>query len=181
MTDPRKLDDLHPALPEGVTGVASGYLGTRANLDDTLVVRTLDPLEPPAFEPELRPPEIELGDRVEPGTSAIVDPQPDIEVAPAAAAPVEPIVLRRRTRSGDNWGRALAGVLAIAFVALAGLVVATTAPLGTLGADQALPSVTPSAPAETADVVQRNGKKDKKCPPGNEPNEGCRKGDKPAE
>jgi hypothetical protein len=174
---PKSADDIPDPPKTAVTGVAVGGLGTGANLEETQVLRTTD-LE--AFEGA------ELDDGQPPVDSHAVAPADDVtaspgaSVAPAAtmaagapahaervaAAPIEPAAARPRVRSSPRPARGLAGVLAIAFVLLAGMAMLATRDDGSAGA---VPALLPTGSATTAETPGPDRERDddrdkgKKC------------------
>jgi len=173
MTGPRSRFESDSAAP--VTGVASGGLGTAANLEDTQVLRNEDLAEAAASQAE----PVEPAAPPAPAPASIApQPSPPVarpKVAPVPPAPVRPTVVPRRTSSSRPPGRGLAGLLAAALVVLAGVAFVVSRNDGTLGAGQAVPSATAPATAapdgkadggngEGDDNDKGNGKdKDKPC------------------
>ena len=158
--------DDSPAL---VTGVASGGLGTGANLDETQVLRTTQaaPEEHAAFA-AAEPSPVDSGpvapDPAMPAAAApaAVASAPD-ESAPVEPAPVAPIRstgVRPRPDARGRPARALAGVLAAVFLVLAGVAFLTTAKEATLGTGQSAPAI---GPAVTAEPTAGEGDGDGKC------------------
>lgn len=171
-----------PGVPaEGVTGVASGSLGTAANLEETQVFRTADlqvaPMAPalpaaaevpaaaavlavPAASPAPIPRAAVEGPRATAHTAAAVTPTPE----PVAASAIRPAKTARPTRSGQDHPsrlRGLAGVLAAALVVLVGLAILTTARQGPTGLGGTPPQAgsTPTAqPATDAPKEDDDGK-----------------------
>ena len=156
MTGPRSRFESDSAAP--VTGVASGGLGTAANLEDTQILRNQDLAEAAASQAE--PVEHVAAPAPAP---ASVAPQPSApvarpKIAPVPAAPVRPTVAARGTSSNRRPGRGLAGLLAAALVVLAGVAFVVSRGDDTLGAGQALPSV--AAPATAAPDANADDRKE---------------------
>jgi len=139
--------------PTLATGVATGGLGTAANLDDTQILRTagLAEVEDEEAEAEVGP---EVGPELVEPVVATVDPSP-------VPDPVRHVVARSGAGPGSHRARGLAGLLAAVLVVLAGIAVLTTRDEGTLGVGT-VPSVGAAPTAEpTADSDDRDGKR--KC------------------
>lgn len=176
MTGPRS----HPAQENrpvaAATGVASGGLGTGANLDDTQVFLTKDlavseasgaapdaegPPEPSAepvhhesvaHEPVAQPVEapassVPIGAAVASPPAPPAQPEPPAPT-PVHAAPVHPTVARRESGSHRQRRRGLAGVLAATLVVLAGVAFLVTREAATPAAGQTVPSAGAPATAQ---------------------------------
>jgi hypothetical protein len=139
-----------PIAPEtAATGVAAGGLGTAANLEETQVLRTTD---------------IDASEGAELGAAADGGEPPAEPVPPASVERVP----RHRVRSSSQPARGLAGVLAVALVVLAGVVILATRDDGTAGGGSVLPPAGSTAPVETAAPDREEGRegdgdKGKKC------------------
>ena len=127
-----------------MTGVASGGIGTGANLDDTQVFRTEDLAEAAASPPE---PPASAAPQAGVPVSAASAPVAEPIARPVPVAPVRPTVVPRGTSANRRPGRGLAGLLAAALVVLAGVAFMFTRDDGALGAGQAIPSAAASATA----------------------------------
>src|SRR5688572_21582763 len=155
MTGPRSRFESDSAA--AVTGVASGGLGTAANLEDTQVLRNEDLAEAAASQAE--PVEPAAPPAPAPGSVAL-QPSPPVArptVAPVPPAPVRPTVVPRRTSPSRPPGRGLAGLLAAALIVLAGVAFVVSRDDNTLGAGQAVPSA--AAPATAAPDANADGGK----------------------
>ncbi len=152
--------DLGPAAP--VTGVATGGLGTGANLEDTQVFRTEDlgPAQAADADPPAGPAEHDLAaQHADPAEPAVPPPavppmaalpvepvqREPVPLAPAPSGPVQATVSPRRASIGQQRGRGIAGLLAAALVVLTGVAFMVSRDDNTLGAGQTAPSA--EAPA----------------------------------
>ena len=152
MTGPRSRFESDSAA--SVTGVASGGLGTGANLEDTQVFRTED-LAAPAAE-TAQPHESPAVPAANPVLVAVASaPIAEPIARPVPAAPVRPTVVPRRSSSNRPAGRGVAGLLAAALVVLAGVAFVVTQDDGTVDAGQAVPSA--AAPATAAPDANAGG------------------------
>ena len=171
MTAPRSRFESDSAAP--VTGVASGGLGTGANLEDTQVFHTEDLA---ASAPRTPDPIAETPEPIAAAPAPPVSPEPapvhpakpvaspPDASAPDASAPVSPVVPARSGRGSPNRqpGRGLAGLLAAALVVLAGVAFVVASNDGTFGAGESVPSAgapattsTPDGPARCANASCR--------------------------
>lgn len=198
MTDPRSGSESDSAALASATGVASGGLGTGANLDDTQVFRTEDLASAPAVavDPPVGPAERDLAaqhaNAAEPAVPPAAAPpvaalpvepvqHEPLPVAPVPSAPVQASISSRRTSAGQQRGRGIAGLLAAALVVLAGVAFVVSRD-NTLGAGQTVPSAAAPAPANPdgsnlgggggADNPGKGKDKDKDCH-GNGRGNGC--------
>ena len=170
MTGPRSQFEADSAAT--VTGVASGGLGTGANLEDTQVFRTEDLAEAAASpaEPVATPtaaPAAGAPHAAAPVDAATAEPVParlapapvaEPIAGPVPAAPVRSAVVPRRNSPNRPPGRGIAGLLAAALVVLAGVAFVVSRDDATLDAGQALPSAAePATAAPDANADGGNG------------------------
>jgi hypothetical protein len=147
-----------------VSGVASGSLGTGANLEDTQVMSTAElqaaAVERAEAEAEAVAPADAADDQAVParGEPGAPDPHQDSSPvrapAPAVAtAPVRTARAPRRRPSRSDAGRGLAGVLALALVVLLGMAALVSWGDGVVGGTEPDPSL--AAPASETPVTSQ--------------------------
>jgi hypothetical protein len=137
-----------------VTGVASGGMGTGANLEDTQEFRTEDLVEAAASAPE---PPASLAPAAGVPVSAARAPVAEPIAVPVKSAPVHATTVPRRPSPTRPPGRGIAGLLAAALIVLAGVAFVVSRDDGELAAGQTVPSA--AAPATQAPDANAGGGK----------------------